>query len=176
MDHLTVIKKIPQLVSCCIPVTRDLGPVRTGVPMKVAPCWWNVETKGNIEIYVFANILFERAPIVLIDLVYIWIQYIRKVNYLIQKLRRRSDFFSITCVVGCCHNTTDNSLQVIDIRQNKLETLILKHALTWFVFMVLLEILCMCYPPTLTAMPGLVWRQFNPCGSQFRRLCHKRGQ
>ena len=113
-------KKIPQLVSCCIPVTRDLGPVRTGVPMKVAPCWWNVETKGNIEIYVFANILFERAPIVLIDLVYIWIQYIRKVNYLIQKLRRRSDFFSITCVVGCCHNTTDSSLQVIDIRQNEI--------------------------------------------------------
>ena len=164
MDHLKVIKKLHNCIS-------DLGPIRTGVPMKVAPSWWNVETKGNIEISVL-KIFYLRAHI---D----WplLQYIRKVNYLIQKLKRRSDFFSISCVVGCAHNTTDNSLQVIDIRQNKLETLILKHAsLTWFVFRVLLEILCMCYPPTLTAMPGLVWRQFNPCGSQFRRLCHNRGQ
>ena len=111
-------KKIPQLVSCCIPVTRDLGPVRTGVPMKVAPCWWNVETKGNIEISVFANILFERAPI---DWPCVHLNTIYKKSKLLDpKTEKALRFLLDTCVVGCCHNTTDSSLQVIDIRQNEI--------------------------------------------------------
>ena len=165
MDHLKVIKKTAQL-HFRLGSNKNWCSHEGGT--KLMKCR-NQRQHRNICV---KKIFYLRAHI---D----WplLQYIRKVNYLIQKLKRRSDFFSISCVVGCAHNTTDNSLQVIDIRQNKLETLILKHAsLTWFVFRVLLEILCMCYPPTLTAMPGLVWRQFNPCGSQFRRLCHNRGQ